>query len=297
MKNLTNENANIIIKASQKITYKALKTIAAKGNAAAHTILNTYKHDIIDDLQQEVAAKVLENIDFISFNENDAITAHQKSDYSFLTLTFLDYEYNEKTEKYISPSKRSIYGVVQNTLYAMQQKNYSHTWINNTNGINTKGEPVAENEMLDSVMYTQAVRQYQLSIEDIEIKELIKELHTILTDKQSTVLDFLIDGYNHSEIAVRLNVSPQAIDKIVKNIRKALKSLNDTIIHDVPQTKTPTQPQERPTNPVVFDYIMNFINNPAESTTDFKCHSCDNCDIDCKYINGKYKPCAYAKTK
>ena len=218
MKRLTNEQAEIIMAAAKKITYKALKTIEGKGNPRAAEILNTYQHPILDDLCQAVIVRAVEMSDALVWTlPNDANDA-QIADVSYLGYTFADYYHDGK--KWRNENKRYIFQAVQNELYSLVQKAYKREFI----PVFTEDEN--GNVVETQAMVTAALQAHRNSLDNAHVQELIEDLRGLLTEKQNKVLTLLIEGYKHKEIAVIMGVSRQAVEKLIQCIKKEFVVLN-----------------------------------------------------------------------
>jgi len=219
MEKVTEKQAVTIMTAAKKITFKALKTIEAKGNTKAAEILNTYQHPILEDLHQAVNERTLEVVSAILWElPNDASDTH-KNDLAFLGYTFADYYTDGEKQK--SESKRYIFQVVQNELYKLMQREYKREFIpvftEDENGV------VVES----TAMVTAALQAYRNSIENDHVKELVEDLRGLLTEKQNTVLTLLIEGYSQKEAAAIMGISQERVKQIKQNIRRKAALLNN----------------------------------------------------------------------
>lgn len=208
---ITGKQAEIIRVSAIGITRKALKVMEARNVPGASEVLNTYQHPLMDDLVQDVILSILDHIENITFDTKKG------------TLTF-------DTDE----CKKEVFQTAQRTFRSLKANQYKHMWIPNTNSINSKGEEVEESEALETVMYTQAVREYQMSIEDADVKELISELQLILTAKQNDVFELLIAGHNQYDMALELGVSREVVKQRVEGIRRKLIHLGD--LYDIKVT-------------------------------------------------------------
>lgn len=177
---------------AQLIVNTALKTLRVNGNETALAI--NYYSDIYQDLTQEAAAALMDCGSWLQDGSR---------------IIFDD-----------ENQKSNVYSSVSRYIYRHKTRIIKSLYIYNHNGINSKGETIDEDEQLEIIRYTDAVRAYVASMESIETRQAIEELRHTLTEKQNNILDYMLDGYTQEQIAIRLNISRSAVQSSIDCIRK-----------------------------------------------------------------------------
>lgn len=197
--------ADLLVKVAEIVTNKALKKMRSFNNPSATAILNDrYRFDTVyDDLKQDVMLHLLETGTEVHLIETETGRSYADMHNMEKTQKVTIYKPVFKTDK----EKLNCYKVVEKSLYRMATKEYKRLFIE----VETMDEN--GNYVIDSIMYTKAVKEQLIAESDIECRNMVEDLKKDLTDKQWQILQLKMEGYKQSEIATICQITAHAVAK------------------------------------------------------------------------------------